>query len=136
MKVLIVDDNAPNRKYLRVLLMPEGHTVLEAEDGLEALHVLEQNIDAVISDILMPRMDGYRLCYEIRKNPKLNSIPFIAYSATYTSSSDEQVALDFGADRFVSKPAFPKVIIKALHEAVKIGEPEPDRSESSTNCRR
>ncbi len=120
MKILVVDDDAMNRKYLRVLLMQEGHTVLEVEDGLEALHTLErENIDAVISDILMPRMDGYRLCYEIRKNPALNPIPFIAYTATYTSSLDKRVALDFGADRFVAKPAIPEVIIKALHDAVK-----------------
>ena len=121
MKVLVVDDNAANRKYLRILLMHEGHAVLEAEDGLEALLALdrEKNIDAVLSDVLMPRMDGYRLCYEIRKNPQLNPIPFIAYSAAYISSHDEQVALDFGADRFLMKPALPEVIIEALHEAVK-----------------
>src|SRR5919106_3123089 len=119
MKILVVDDNPINRKYLRVLLMQEGHTVLEVEDGLEALHTLErENIDAVISDILMPHMDGYRLCYEIRKNPALRWIPFIAYSATYTSPSDEKVALDFGADKFLRKPAAPEVVIKALHEAV------------------
>jgi CheY-like chemotaxis protein len=99
MKILVVDDNAPNRKVLRILLTQDGPTVLEVEDGLEALQALErENIDAVISDILMPRMDGYRLCYEIRKNPKFNWIPFIAYSATFVSSHDERVALDFGAD--------------------------------------
>jgi PAS domain S-box-containing protein len=121
MKILVVDDNALNRKYLRILLAEKGHAVLEGEDGLEALHTLErEKIDAVISDIMMPRMDGYRLCYEIRKNPKLNPIPFIAYSATFTSPTDEKVALDFGADRFVRKPAIPEVIIKALHEAVEM----------------
>ncbi len=119
MKILIVDDSDVNRKYLRVLLTQEGHMVFEGNDGIEALHILErEQIDAVISDILMPRMDGYRLCYEIHKNPKLNSIPFIAYTATYTSPKDEQVALGFGADKFVVKPALPEVIIKSLHEAV------------------
>lgn len=67
----------------------------------------------------MPRMDGYRLCYEIRKNPQLNPIPFIAFSAAYISSHDKQVALDFGAHRFLTKPALPKFIIEALHEAIK-----------------
>lgn len=121
MKVLVVDDNAVKRKYLRLLLTHEGHAVLEAEDGLEALLALdrEKNIDAVLSDVLMPRMDGYRLCYEIRKNPQLNPIPFIAFSAAYISSHDKQVALDFGAHRFLTKPALPEVIIEALHEAVK-----------------
>jgi PAS domain S-box-containing protein len=120
MKILVVDENATNRKYLRVLLMQEGDTVLEGNDGIEALEILErEQIDAVISDILMPRMDGYRLCYEIRKKPKLNPILFIAYTAAYTSARDERLALDFGADKYLSKPALPEMIIKALHEAVK-----------------
>jgi CheY-like chemotaxis protein len=59
MKILVVDDNPPNRKVLRILLTQESHAVLEVEDGLEALHALErENIDAVISDILMPRMEA------------------------------------------------------------------------------
>src|SRR5258706_3073934 len=119
MKILIADDNRLNRKYLRLLLIEEGHTVVECADGLTALKSLKNDkIDAVISDILMPHMDGYRLCYEIRKNPALTPIPFIAYSATFTSPADEKVALDIGADRFVCKPAMPEVIIKALYEAV------------------
>lgn len=118
MKILVVDDNATNRKFLRVLLTQEGHTVVEGNDGIEALEILErEQIDAVISDILMPRMDGYRLCYEIRKNPELNPTLFIAYTAAYTSPRDERLALDFGADRFLPKPALPEAIIKALHEA-------------------
>jgi len=119
MKILVVDDNATNRKYLRVLLMQEGHTVFEGEDGLEALHILErQNIDAVISDILMPRMDGYRLCYEIRSSKAMCAIPLILYTATYNSDADEKAALDFGADKFIVKPALPEVIIRSLHEVM------------------
>ncbi|HEY7218239.1 MAG TPA: GAF domain-containing protein, partial [Candidatus Binatia bacterium] len=119
MKILVVDDNPLNRKYLRIILAQEGHAVVESEDGLAALERLKRDkIDAVISDLLMPRMDGYRLCGEIRKNPAWNSLPFIAYSATYTSPADEKVALDFGADRFLRKPAIPEVIVKALHEAM------------------
>ena len=120
MKILIVDDDPINRKYLRVVLTKAGHTVIEGNDGIAALEILErERIDAVISDILMPRMDGYRLCFEMRKNPAFNSLPFIAYTATYTSVLDKQVALDFGADTFVSKPAIPEVIINALEDAVK-----------------
>lgn len=119
MKILVVDDDALNRRVLRALLIAEGHAVVEGEDGLSALQLLQrEKIDAVISDILMPRMDGYRLCSEIRKNESLNSMPFIAYTATYTSASDEKVALDFGADKFIRKPASAEVIIKAVHEAV------------------
>src|SRR3989442_7043952 len=67
MKLVIVDDIAANRKLLRVTLEAEGHTAFEAADGVEALQLLaREKVDAVVSDILMPRMDGYRLCHEIR----------------------------------------------------------------------
>jgi signal transduction histidine kinase/CheY-like chemotaxis protein len=119
-KVLIVDDSPSNRKLLRVILQAEAYRVVEAEDGAAALAVLErEKIDAVISDILMPVMDGYRLCYEIRKKDPWKHLPFIAYSSTYTSHSDEQTALEFGADKFIRKPASPGVILQALREVVK-----------------
>ena len=67
MNLLIVDDIATNRKLLRATLEAEGHTTLEAADGVEALQILAgETVDAVISDILMPNMDGFRLCHEIR----------------------------------------------------------------------
>jgi CheY-like chemotaxis protein len=116
MNVLIVDDNAINRKLLRAVLEGEGLTVLEAVDGVEALAVLErEKVDAVMSDILMPRLDGYRLCYEVRSNPLYHHLPFIIYTATYTSPGDEKLSLDLGADRFIRKPAPAKVIAAALH---------------------
>jgi CheY-like chemotaxis protein len=119
LQILITDDNPTNRKLLRVLLEAEGHRTLEADNGVAALELLKHySVDAVISDILMPEMDGYRLCYEIRKNPTLNPIPFIVYTATYISPSDEKVGLDFGADKFIVKPAPPEVIINALYEVV------------------
>src|SRR5688572_21642354 len=93
LRVLITDDNTTNRKLLRAVLESENHVVLEADNGISALQVLDQTqVDAVISDILMPEMDGYRLCYEIRKNPKFRTLPFIVYTASYTSPSDEKVA--------------------------------------------
>jgi CheY-like chemotaxis protein len=68
MKILVVDDVAVNRKLLHATLEAEGHTVVSAANGLEALELLEREpVDAVISDILMPRMDGYRLCHELRQ---------------------------------------------------------------------
>ncbi len=119
MNVLIVGDNAINLKLLRAVLEGEGHTVCEAVDGVEALAVLTRNkVDAVISDILMPRLDGYRLCCEVRTNPRLHHLPFIIYTATCTSPSDEQLSLDLGADKFLRKPAAAKVIADALHEVM------------------
>src|ERR1700733_12678925 len=99
MKLLIVDDIASNRKLLLVSFEAEGHSTLEAADGGEALQILAyETVDAVLSDILMPRMDGYRLCHEIRTNEHLHDLPIVIYTATYTSLSDEKLALSIGAD--------------------------------------
>jgi two-component system, sensor histidine kinase and response regulator len=71
-----------------------------------------------LSDILMPRMDGYRLCHEIRTNDRLRAMPIVIYTSTYNSPSDEELALSLGADKFLKKPApFGKILI-ALHEAI------------------
>jgi len=106
MNILIVDDVAVNLKLLRAQLEAEDHAVFEAQDGVEALEVLEEKpVDLVISDILMPRMDGYHLCTEIRKSKKFASLPFIVYTATYTSPADEKLSLELGADRYLRKPA-------------------------------
>ncbi|MGH9443491.1 MAG: PAS domain S-box protein [Thermoanaerobaculia bacterium] len=115
MKVLIVDDDPTNRKLLRVMLRAEGHETAEAADGLEALEALKHDKFAVvITDILMPRMDGYRLCHEIRQREDLDPIAIVIYSSTYTSPADERVAIDVGADRFVRKPAAPQELLGIL----------------------
>ena len=88
MNILIADDNAINRKLLRATLEAEGHSVEEAADGQEVLALLETKLaDAIISDILMPRMDGFRLCSELRRSERFREIPFIIYTSTYTSSA-------------------------------------------------
>jgi signal transduction histidine kinase len=119
MNVLIVDDKPTNLKLLCAQLEAEGQVVAQAHDGVEALELLDrQRVDVVISDILMPRMDGYRLCHEIRKNNRLRNLPTIIYSATYTSQSDVKLALDVGADKYLNKPASVETIITALHEVI------------------
>src|ERR1035437_8871364 len=119
MDLLIVDDHLTNLKLLRAQLEFQGYVVFEAQDGVDALALLErQRVDVVISDILMPRMDGYRLCYEIRKHARLRDLPVIIYTVTYTSPSDEKLALDAGADKSLRKPASVETIITALHEVI------------------
>jgi signal transduction histidine kinase len=130
MNVLIVDDNDTNRKLLRVNLQGEGIGTIEAIDGLDALSKLEGECpDAIISDILMPRMDGYRLCQEVRKHEALEHIPFIIYTSTYTSRDDEKLAIDCGADRYIQKPAPLAIIMKALHDLVEQPEKRPQLSD-------
>lgn len=119
MNILVVDDNATNRKLLCAQLEAEGYVVLQAVDGVDALVVLESEpVDALISDILMPRMDGYRLSNRIRQHPKLSALPIILYTSTYESASDRELAESAGADRYLTKPAPMPVILLTLQEAM------------------
>src|SRR6266581_4308161 len=91
MKILIVDDTM-NLKLLGAVVEAEGHKVLSSGDGVEALKILDrEEVDGIISDNLMPRMDGYRLCLEVRNSRKYDPIPFIVYTSTYTSPGDERM---------------------------------------------
>jgi PAS domain S-box-containing protein len=119
MNLLIVDDTPTDLKLLRAQIEAEGHVVFEAHDGVDALALLNrQRVDAVISDILMPRMDGYRLCYEIRKHARLHDLPFIIYSVSFTSLDDEKLALDIGANKYLKKPVSLETLVAALHEVI------------------
>jgi PAS domain S-box-containing protein/diguanylate cyclase (GGDEF)-like protein len=118
MKLLIVDDHALNLKLLRAKLEGDGHVVLESTDGVEALEILHREVvDGVISDILMPRMDGYRLCMEVRSRSGLAQLPFVLYTSTYNSPGDRQLAESLGADAYLAKPAPTERIVGALEAA-------------------
>ena len=118
MHVLVVDDHGTNRKLLRVQLEAESFTVSEAAEGREALELLEKEpVDVVVSDILMPGMDGFRFCRELRANPRLRHLPFIIYTSTYTSAADEKLALKAGADRFVRKPCPASELLALIRDA-------------------
>jgi CheY-like chemotaxis protein len=116
---LIVDDIPVNRHLLRAGLEAEGHDVVEAADGIEALAQLEAGpIDAVVSDILMPRMDGFRLCREVRASGKsYASVPFVLYTSTYDSPGDRALAASVGANGYLLKPAPIKDLLEALKGA-------------------
>jgi len=117
MKVLIVDDVPANRRLLRAILEEGGHSAIEATDGVEALASLAKiGPDAIISDILMPRMDGYLLCYEIRNDKRFRHIPFIIYTATFTSASNATLGSEVGADLFLIKPLPGQEILDALQK--------------------
>ena len=126
MNLLIVDDIATRRKLLRITLEAEGHNTLEAADGVEALQILaRETVDAVISDILMPNMDGFRLCHEIRKSERFHALPFIIYTSTYTSSGDVKLAQTVGADKYLTKPAPIAAVLDALREVMDMQAARP-----------
>jgi len=117
MKILMVDDIEENLYLLETLLKGSGYEVVTAKDGVEALDKLkEESIDMIVSDILMPRMDGFQLCRECKKDDSFKNIPFIFYTATYTEKKDEEFALSLGAEKFIVKPQEPEVLLNILKE--------------------
>jgi PAS domain S-box-containing protein len=118
MKVLIVEDNTDSRNLLVKQLSAYGHKVTAAVDGVDALEkALQSPPDILVSDILMPRMDGYKLCYEWKQHKQLKEIPFVFYTAIYTSGEDEKFALKLGANLFIRKPIEPEALAKILSQA-------------------
>jgi CheY-like chemotaxis protein len=88
-----------------VTLRFQGYQVISAQNGQEALEILEkENPALIITDILMPKLDGFAMVHELRSNPKTLGIPVIFLSATYVTPEDRQFALSLGASRFIEKP--------------------------------
>jgi diguanylate cyclase (GGDEF)-like protein len=115
--VLIVDDKEENLYYLQALFTGYGYAVTTARHGAEALVKARQSPpDIVVSDLLMPVMDGYTLLRHWKSEPRLSQIPFIVYTATYTEAEDEQLALSLGADAFILKPTEPDVFLARVRE--------------------
>jgi PAS domain S-box-containing protein len=132
MNVLIADDNNISCKLLRAVLEAEGHAVIVAADGREALRLLEHHpVDAIISDLLMPNLDGDRLCREIRQDERWRDIRFICYTAIYGTQNDEKLAFELGADGYLRKPASSATILGALRAPVNGVRAGPDLSEPS-----
>ena len=119
MRILSADDKPENLYMLEALLRGHGHTVDSVSNGLDALTLAERGVyDLIISDILMPRMDGFQFCRELKKDDRLRHIPFIFYTATYTDPRDASLALSLGADRFLIKPLEPDAFIREIGEVI------------------
>ncbi len=118
-KVMIVDDLPENLYMLQSLLTGNGYEVVLAKNGKEALDLaVQSHPDLIISDILMPVMDGFSLCRRWKQDPELRSVPFVFYTATYTEPEDEGFALSIGADLFIRKPAETDVFLASVGEAL------------------
>ncbi len=109
-KILVVDDESRMRKLVKDFLVRSNFDVIEAEDGEKALDCFyqeQQSISLIILDVMMPKMDGWEVCREIRET---SSVPIIMLTAKSTES-DELQSFDIGADEYISKPFSPKVLV-------------------------
>ena len=108
-KILVVDDESRMRKLVRDFLEKKGFVVMEAGDGEEAMDIFyeEKDIALILLDVMMPKMDGWEVCREIRKNSK---VPIIMLTAR-GDERDELLGFDLGVDEYISKPFSPKILV-------------------------
>src|SRR3989304_10175254 len=120
-RILVVDDEVKACELLKRFLQAKGYEAVTAYNGVEALDKLKiAPVDLIITDILMPKMDGFQLCRECKTNDKLRQVPFVFYTATYINKKDEEFALNLGAEKFIIKPLdldkFLKIIETLIEE--------------------
>lgn len=117
--ILIVEDVPNILEFLEVTLKFKGYPVMTAYDGQEALKLVEREKPSlVVTDILMPKMDGYAMVYRLRTGPKTKNIPIIFLSATYVTSEDKQFAFSLGAIRFIEKPIDTEELLLTIAEVL------------------
>lgn len=111
MKILVVDDEVLIREVIKEYSIYEGYEILEANDGIEAINIIErENIDLVILDIMMPRLDGFSTYKEIKKKKNIKTIMLSARNDEY----DKLFAFELGADDYLTKPFSPKELIARI----------------------
>jgi signal transduction histidine kinase len=132
--ILLAEDNETSLKLLKAVFEAD-YDVYTAGDGLEALEILFQYpVDLIISDVLMPNLDGYHLTFRIRTNPRFRDIPVIIYTATYISMSEERTAREMGATYYLRKPSpvrfLSSLVAEILAHPEKYPHTVPDRPEA------
>lgn len=125
-KILVVDDRPLNRDFLITLLGFYGHALFEAADGLEALAaVAKHKPELVISDILMPNMDGEEFVRRLRADPATKDMPVIFYTATYRAREARTISERVGVRWVLAKPSEPKTILETVAKALGVPTPSP-----------
>jgi CheY-like chemotaxis protein len=121
--ILVVEDIPNILNLLEITLRFKGYPVVTAFNGQEALECIEKQRPAmVITDVLMPKMDGYTLAHTLRKDPRTSQIPIVFLSATYVSPEDKQFAFDLGAVHFLEKPVDTEDFLLTIGEILTTGE--------------
>jgi len=122
-RILVAEDNEDNRRLLSIYLAREGYEVIEACDGAEALEkTLADPPDMVLSDVHMPRMDGYALCRTLKQDPRTERIPVILITAVYTSLEDTLEGLHEGANDFIGRPFRQSELLARVQTQLRIKE--------------
>src|SRR5438552_1532385 len=117
--ILIIDDRPMNLEFLCMILQFMNHQYLKAENGVDGLEKLKQHqVDLIISDILMPYIDGYEFARIVKLEPKYQPIPIIFYTAIYRKEEANMLAKDLGVQFVISKPADPQLIIDTINMAL------------------
>ncbi|MEE9584271.1 MAG: HD domain-containing phosphohydrolase [Candidatus Brocadiales bacterium] len=120
MKILIVEDNEDSRVLQETTLEAQGHTVEVAVNGKQALEMaMRSRPDLIISDILMPEMDGFALCQAVKEDEQLKTVPFIFYTASYITPEDEELAKTLGGTRFIVKTGDTEEFLKTIEDIIK-----------------
>ena len=119
LKILVVDDESRMRKLVKDFLEREGQIIIEAADGMEAMDIFYENKDIalIILDVMMPRMDGWQVCREVRA---LSQVPIIMLTAR-GEERDELQGFELGVDEYISKPFSPKILVARVNAILKRG---------------
>jgi CheY-like chemotaxis protein len=117
--ILVIDDNEGIRRFISEFLRWRSFDVIEAKDGLEGWQLaIAQKPDLILSDIEMPRLNGYELLEKLQRDPDLAMIPVILMSGIATIDAHTH-ALELGAADFLSKPTLPDIILRALSKCLR-----------------
>ena len=119
LKILVVDDESRMRKLVKDFLEREGHIIIEAADGMEAMDIFYENKDIalIILDVMMPRMDGWQVCREVRA---LSQVPIIMLTAR-GEERDELQGFELGVDEYISNPLSSKILVARVNAILKRG---------------
>ena len=124
-KILIIEDDSDALRLIKYTLTQEGYQLVTGVDGLEGLKkAKEESPDLIILDVMLPGLDGYEVCNELRRNPETHSVPILMISAK-ARQEDKNTGLRLGANDYLAKPVNPSVVLASVTNLL------PARTESS-----